>query len=139
MVRLVNSEQGATEQGQCADDVGITAAGVVFSEASVFAPVMSVFDSGPVISDVLHPLFERMGLFGTIADVVARFVERLAEASPVVLDTQSAARMREVHLHGLDRDAADAPSFVASVPFVHDVGKKGVAAVRCARRALMVG
>ena len=134
----MDSEEGVTQQGQGTDEIGITAAGMVFAEAGVLAPVETVFDTSPVVANAADPLFWGMGLIDAITDVVAIFIERLTVTESEVVDAQGTTGMGEVHFHRLDSGYPDTPGFMAAVPFLGDV-KKGEAAVRLARRALMVG
>lgn len=135
----MNGEQRVAQQSQRPDKIRIAATGVVFTEAGIFAPVQSVFDSGPMVAHVLQPFGKGVGLVPPIADVIARFVEGLAVAGAVVMDPQRAARVREVHVERFDGDAADAPGLMASVALGMHVEKRGTAAVRRARLALMMG
>ena len=134
----MDGEEGVTQQGQGADEIGVAAAGVVFAQAGVLAPVETVFDTGPVVAHEGYPLLRGMSLIDAITDVVSLFIERLTVTEPEVVDTHSTSGMGEVHFHGVDSGYSDPPGFMAAVSFLGDV-KKGEAAVRLARRTLMVG
>jgi hypothetical protein len=57
-VEAVEDEQeGGTEQGERADDVGSTASSFVFEEDGILLPVVSDFDTCPVAADIKDPLF----------------------------------------------------------------------------------
>jgi hypothetical protein len=137
-VGLVDGEEGIAQQGQSANEIGIAATGVVLTQAGILAPMETVFDPCPVVSNKAYPLLGCMRVIQTVADVIAFFIESDALAGTEVMDFKGASRMGEVDLHGFDGDYSDPPRFVAAVSFVEDV-KKGEAAVRSANRALMVG
>jgi len=136
---LMDGEEGVAHQGQGSDQIGVAATGVIFTQARILAPMEPVFDSGPVIANVLEPLLQRMGVVRAIADVVAGFVEGFAVTGAGVVDAQRTAGMGEVDFQRLNRAAADAPGLVATMPLAGYVGKRGVAAVRRASRVLIVG
>jgi hypothetical protein len=136
---LVNGEERIAQQGQGADQIGVSTARVIFTQARILAPMEPDFDSCPVIANVLEPFLERMSGRGPIADVVAGFVEWLTVASAGMVDPQRTTCVGEIDFHRLNSAAADSPDLVASMPLVRYVGKRGVAAVRRARRALSLG
>ena len=92
-----------------------------------------------MVTDPLEPLFQRMGIGGAITDVIAGFLERLSVTGTGVKHAQSATSMGEVNFQRFDGYPSDAPGFAAAMSFGMHVGKRGVAAVRRASRALMVG
>jgi len=138
-MRLMDGEERIAQQGQGPDQIGIPAAGVVFAQAGVLAPMQSVFHTCPVVAHVLQPFGKGVGLVRPIADVIARFLEGLAVAGAAVMDSQRAARVREVYVERFDGDTADAPGLMPSMSVGMHVEKRGTAAVRRARLALMVG
>lgn len=111
---------------------------MVFTKASVLAPVEAVFDASPMVAHEAYPSRGGMGVIEAITDVVALFIEGLTVTESKMVEAQSAPCMGEVDFQGLDGRYPDAPGFEASVSLLEDV-KKGEAAVRLARRALMVG
>lgn len=139
VVGLVDTEEGVAQERKGADQVRVPTPRVVFPQAGVLAPVEPVLDSGPMVANSLEPLFQGMSVGRSIADVVTEFFERLAVAGAPVPNTQGTAGMREIDFQGFDADASDAPRFAATVSFSMNVGKRGVAAVRWAKRLLMVG
>jgi hypothetical protein len=129
---LMDGKQGAAQQGQRADEIGIAAAGGVFAQAGVLAPVVTVFHAGPMVAHVLEPAFRRMGLRRAVADIVAGDLEELAIAEAGVMYPQRAARMGEIHLHRFGGGGGDPPRFAPAVGLLGQ-GKKGAAAVLRAR------
>lgn len=91
-----------------------------------------------MITDILNPLRGRSGGRGTVADVVAGFIERLALTCSKVPDGQRATGVGEIDLQGFDSHDLNAPGFLPPMIFLVYV-KKGVDAVFCARCALIVG
>jgi hypothetical protein len=75
---------------------------VVFTQASILAPVEPIFDTSPVTSDGVDPLLREMGVVGAIADVIAVLIEGDAITGAEVMDTDRATGMGEVDLHGFD-------------------------------------
>jgi hypothetical protein len=136
---LMNGEEGVAHQSEGPDQISVSTPRVIFAQARIFAPMEPVFDASPVIANVLEPLLERMGVVRPIADVITDVVEGLAVTGPSVVDPQRTASMGKVDFHRLNSTASDSPRLVASMPFAGYVGKRGVAAVRRARRALIVG
>lgn len=138
MMRLVDGEQRVTQQRQRTHDVGISAAGSVFAQAGILAPMKTIFHARPMVAHVLEPLFRRMSVSGAVANVVTGFVERLTLASTGMVDAQRTTGVREVHFQRLDGDGRDAPRFPSTMSLPVQV-KKGEEAVLRARWALIVG
>lgn len=69
---MVDGEEGIAQQGEGADEVGVTTAGVVFTEASVLAPVKAVFDASPVIAHEAYPLLREVGVIEAVSDPPTR-------------------------------------------------------------------
>ena len=84
---LMNGEECITQQGQGTDQIGVSTAGMIFTQARILAPMEPIFDTGPVIADVLKPLLKRMDIVRPITDVVAGFVEGLAVTRTGVVDS----------------------------------------------------
>lgn len=57
---------GVTKQHQIGHDVSVSAGGLVFKEARVFAPVEPVFYTAPMATNGLKPLF-RASFFSLLA------------------------------------------------------------------------
>lgn len=94
------SEEGqnhVAEQHQAADDVGLATASLVFEQASVLAPVESVFHPAPMASDGGIPLLWTSMLHRLAAEIVAIFPRAwFACFLAVAVHTQGGAGIREV-------------------------------------------
>ena len=134
----MDGEEGISQQRQRADQIGIAATRSILAQAGILAPVQAVFHARPMITDILNPLCGRLAGCGTVADVVAGFIKRLALACSKVPDGQRATGVGEIDLQGFDGHDLDAPGFLPPMTFLVYV-KKGVGAVFCARCAWIVG
>ena len=134
----MNGEEGIAQQSQRADQIGITATRSVLVQAGILAPVQAIFHARPMITDILNPLRRRPGGRGTVADVVAGFIKRVALARSKMPDGQRTTGVREIYLQRFDGHDLDAPGFLPPMTFLVYV-KKGVGAVFCARCAWIVG
>ena len=137
-MRLMDGKQGAAQERQRPDDTGIATACGIFPQAGILAPMETVFYACPMVAHVLEPSFGRMTLDGAVGDIVSGDVERLAIARADMADPQCAARMGIVHLHRFDGGDGYSPCFAPAMSLLGQ-GKKGVAAVFRARRALRAG
>lgn len=134
----MDGEERIAEKRQSANEIGVSATRMIFPQTGILAPMEPVFDSGPVVPDRPDPLFGSQGIVLPVADVIPIFLEGHSPAVADMQDVQSTTSMWEVDFQGFDRGYSDAPAFDASMPFLENV-KKGEAAVRRAKRALMVG
>ena len=94
----MNGKEGIAQQSQRADQIGITATRSILAQAGILAPVQAIFHARPMITDILNPLRGRAGGRGTVADVVAGFIERFALAYSKVPDGQRATGVGEIDL-----------------------------------------
>ena len=97
-----------------------------------------IFDSRPMPTDRIDPLFRREGVILAIADVISDILKGCPLSETEVMDLQGTSGMRKIDFQGLNRRYADPQGFKAAMSFLADV-KKGETAVRRAKRALMVG
>jgi len=126
-------EQGVAQQGKGADDVGVAAAGPIFSAAGVAPPMVAVFHAPPMAPDQFEPL--RGGAFGGLeaADEVADFGSGGAlSAHDGGVDAQDRPREREVGPQRFYGGEEDAPALLAAVVFFVE-GQKGGALARMER------
>lgn len=110
-------EQGAAQERQIRQEVGVAAAGTIFTQEHVAAPVVADFHPGPVPANQCEPLAGRIGLrFGT-GKIVAGFVA----GDPGFFDRPFAAQddqgagKGEVGGQGFDGKGVEPADFCASV------------------------
>ena len=137
-MRLMNGNQGAAQERQRPDDTGMATSSGIFPQAGILAPMETIFYACPMVAHVLEPAFGRMTLGGAVGDIVSGDVERLAITRADMVDSQCAARMGIVHLHGFDGGDGYSPCFAPAMSLLGQ-GKKGEAAVFRARQALRAG
>ena len=94
----MDGEKGVAQQSQRTDQIGIAATRSILAQAGILAPVQAVFHARPMITDILNPLRRRSGGRGTVADVVAGFIEQFALAYSKVPDGQRATGVGEIDL-----------------------------------------
>lgn len=110
-------EEGAAQEGEIGEGVGVAGAGTVLAPDSVAAPVVADFDAGPVALDEREPLGRGVrGGFGA-GQVVADFVGGDGGAlhrAGAAHDDQG-ARIGEVGGERFEREGVDATGDDAAV------------------------
>ena len=126
-------QQGVAQQSEGADDVGVAAAGAIFSAAGVASPMVAVFHATPMAADQFQPL--RGGALGRLeaADEVAEVGSR-GSRSPHDggVDAQDRPREREVGPQRFYGGEEDEPALLAAVVFFVE-GPKGGGLARMER------
>ena len=129
-------EQGAAQQSEVGEGVGVAGAGAVLAPDGVAAPVVADFHTGPVAADEGVPSGG-----GALAGPLAGEVEALLGGLPAGLcrnglatNDDQAAGEGEVEGLGLDGEGVEAAVFEAAVAF-GGLGKKGVSGNASSLRA----
>lgn len=98
MVAVQQAEGCATEQSQIGDQVGFPAAGIILAPERISAPMIAVFDSGPVTTDERNPRFKRAFVGLLAGEIITEFKSALARAleRPPTLDPDDGSGEGEV-------------------------------------------
>ena len=122
-----DSQQGAADQGDVGQQVGIAAAGAVFPHEYIASPVITDFHAAPVATNQRQPLagtvFFRSGA-GKIIVGLGGGQPRLFDRPLIMLNNQS-ARKGEVRRQRFDGEGME-PTEVNSSVVRLQIGKKGV-------------
>ena len=135
---LVEEKQYAVSQhSECGDGVGV--AGLIFTKAGVFSPVVADFDPAPVAADVLEPLLRAVAVDRRRTDIVPReAVLGLFECGRFAPDADHRLDMGEVDIEGIDRTQGDVVVVDSAVGFLFAGKKGGSSAVSVAARVWTV-
>lgn len=122
---LYDGQQGVAQQSERADDIGISATGLVFPPASVPAPVVAVLNARPMAPDECKPLFRSPLVRTQTADEVTgfgfAFFSLTHHSGP---DSDDAADEGEVCLRRLETAQAEFSMFDSAMVFFFE-GKRG--------------
>ena len=130
---LDQGQQGIAQQGDGADDVGVAAAGPIFSAAGVAPPMVAVFHAAPMAADQFQPLRGRAFGGREAADEAAKVGSgRALSPHDGGVDAQDRPRKREVGPQRFYGGEEDAPALLAAVVFFVE-GQKGGALARMER------
>ena len=126
-------QQGIAQQGDGADDVGIAAAGSIFSAAGVAPPMVAVFHAAPMATDQFQPLGGRAVGGREAADEATEVGSgRVLAPHDGGADAQDRARKREVGPQRFYGGEEDGPALLAAVVLFVE-GQKGGALARMER------
>ncbi len=120
-------EQGAAQQREVGEGVGVAGAGAILAPDGVAAPMVADLHAGPVSAQESVPL-GRGALGGPLAGEVEARLRGLAsgpDGDALAADDDQAAGEGEVEGLGLDGEGVEAAMFESAVAFGR-LGKKGV-------------
>ena len=126
-------QQGVAQQGDGADDVGVAAAGAIFSAAGVAPPMVAVFHAAPMAADQFQPLRGRAFGGREATDEAAKVGSgRALSPHDGGVDAQDRPRKREVGPQRFYGGEEEDPALLAAVVLFVE-GPKGGALARTER------
>ena len=122
-------QQGASQDGQVRQQVGLARPGTVFTHEHVASPVIADFDPAPMVPDQSQPWVGGVLLWRRTGEVVTGLGGGLPGSLPgaVAADHDQGAGKGEAGGEGFDGKGMELPGFDTTVTALA-VGKKGVPA-----------
>ena len=124
---IEDPQEPVADQGQVGQERSVSAPGAVLSHQCIPPPVVAVFNTGPVASDQLEPLFWRQILRFEAADVVTYLLSgRAGELlGPPTSDDHQTTCVRKIHRHAIGGEGVDGAAVDTAVAYLAFF-KKGV-------------
>ena len=127
------------KEHEVGDEMGIARTGFVLEEASILAPVVADFASGPMIADRLEPTVRGHGIGFSAGEVIGVFPGgRLLFSFGEPSHVDDRANVREQDVEWIASLQGDASSGVAAVGFLAEVKRGEAPAVREAAQSRTV-
>jgi len=120
-------QEGAAQEGEVGQEVGVTGTRAIFAHQGVAPPVVADFDAPPMTADEAQPLGRGVLVGGSAGEVEARFgggEAGLFDGALAANDDEGAGK-REVGRQRFDGEGIETAEFDASVAGF-GLGKKGV-------------